>query len=241
MIRLTSRDFFTVNGVSSHTVGVYVDTIAATAMAERIYVDYNIEGREESRSSAQDKYNNIIFPIPCYTFDRAFDPAELYAFVSEAKEIVDALRPNKVLRVKKVYPISPDYVGNGKTQFMLTFECSPFRYNINNEPIQITNGDYIVISGTKYARPIFHMTVSGTASFVVNNIKMKLIDMPEDTRLTIDSERMIVYDQNGNVLNMQTEGDFPLLNLSKSDDDVNVIAWGGNIKDVTMVKNERWL
>lgn len=86
MIRLTSRDFFTVNGVSSHTVGVYVDTIAATAMAERIYVDYSIEGREESRSSAQDKYNNIIFQyLATHSTGRLIQPNCMRLYLKQRK------------------------------------------------------------------------------------------------------------------------------------------------------------
>lgn len=233
---MISRDYFEIDGKSSNTVDLYVDTIAMSAMAQRQYNEYTVEGRDESSCYKTEFLNDIVVPVPCYTFTRNYDTAALHDFIQDAKILRDPLRPDKVYRVKKVFT-EVNYQGHDKTLITINFQCSPHRYAYDNPEIVVTNGDIIENKGSAECLPIVRLTISGDGLFAVGSRVLQLFDFPQNCRITIDGEKELVYDSNGNVLLNKTIGNLPRMERGN-----NTIAWSGGIdgNSVRLIKNERW-
>lgn len=234
------RDYFELDGISSETVGLWVDTPVMPAMSEQRYVEYSVEAKAESDSYAEEYRKNIPVEITAYTFERDFDPRYVYAWINGKKTVRESLRSDVYYRIKKILGIIPNYQGNGKTQLKIGFECSPYKYVYDNPEIVLINGQMLDCIGSKYAQPIIKLKISGDGVLTVNGQPFRIYDMPEDTQLTIDSEKFLVTDQNGNILLKQTEGDLPFLAVT-SGEESNVISWTKSISDVRIIKNERWI
>ena len=58
---------FTLDGVSSDTLGLFVDYLAPMPMAEQKYTDFNV-GEDEQKTTPDDVFNNITYQIRFYTF-----------------------------------------------------------------------------------------------------------------------------------------------------------------------------
>lgn len=231
---MTSKDYFEIDGKSSHTIGIYVDTIAMSAMSSKQYNEYSIEGRDESNCYSTEFHEDIVVSVPCYTFTRAYDPAALYDFIQDAKILRDPLRPDKHYRVKKVFT-EVNYTGHEKTLLTLNFQCSPYRYTHSNPELTIANGDIIRNNGTIFCKPVIRLTVSESGLIAVGDRVLQLIDFPTNCNIVIDGEKEIVYDNAGTVMLNNTIGHLPRLEKGE-----NTISWSGNISNVKLTKNERW-
>lgn len=236
---ILSQDFFEIDDVSSHTVGVYVDTPRITPCGQRRYTEYEAIDFGEAQSYAERYYDDIEVTLDCYTFDKRYDTRELYRFLHSGDKLKISGFTDYYYKIKQVYAPTPDYQQNGKTYFSISFKCSPFRYSAINPEIELINGGSVDNSGSVFSRPIYKLHIKGNGRFIVNDEILTFVDMPEKD-IAIDCERMLIHDNDGNVWLNHTAGQLPFLNTT-TEDETNIIAWSGGISNVRIIKNERWL
>lgn len=228
---MTSKDWFKINGVSSDTVDVFVDSIAIPLMARQRYSTYEL-GADENMAMPDDTYEDINYSIVFYDFFREnFDNTRIYAFLSNAKKLEISRLPEYYFKVRQTSVNNAQSSHDGKKiRYEVSFVLAPFKYKTDNEPIIVSSGDVVINTGTRYSKPLIEVSGSGTINFVVNNISFTLI-MPENsTTVVVDSEWKVVYDNDTKkVLWNCTSGKFPLLSVGDNtiyfDEGTTVKLW----------------
>lgn len=233
---MVSEDYIVINGVSSDTVDLYVDTPPAPPFSEQRANTYQT-GYDEDMTILEESYKDITVTVKCYTFlPSSLDNTALYAFLQSARTLQTSRYDDKYYKVRYVKSISPAVKADGKrVDYTIQFVCAPFKYSVDNDPISLTNGGYLSVSGTHFARPIFRITPSGTGfALIVNGVTFTSgsTALTPGAEYVVDSERMIVY--TGTTIIHGTVGKYPLFAVGQ-----NQISWEGTLT-VTVQKNERW-
>ncbi|MDR2074475.1 MAG: phage tail family protein [Oscillospiraceae bacterium] len=121
------------------------------------------------------------------------------------------------------------------------FHCQPYKYLVNEPVTDVTIGEQTEISvinqGLETSKPIMILTGSGIIEISVNGLAQFQYDFGNDTEVTIDSESEDAYmDTPLNLKNRQMTGQFPILNPGE-----NIISWTGNLTEIKVHPNSRWL
>lgn len=232
MADIISADYFIVNGVSSATVGLFVDTPPVPPMAAQRYTEW-ATGVDMDNSSPDDVYENIQITLSCYMFFKSvnFSLAEVYAFLAPAKTLQLSRFADRYLKVRQVQSVSPSsqYDGN-KIKLQIGFVCAPFKYHTSNEEIAV-NTDTITNPGTRYSRPVYKITHNGACTLTVNGQELQ-IAAGASSPIFIDAERMFAYNGNGENQTKYTTGNYPFLQPGQ-----NAIASTGS--GLTVIGNWR--
>lgn len=226
-------DKFWIDGQCSDFWDLYCDTIIFPQMPEQIYKEIQIPGREESLIEKEDRYADIPVTITAYVFDKLYNVNALYSNIRNAEILKTSYDGTTYYKVKRVMPIVPQYMGNGKTKLVITFMCSPFRYL--NETV-ITINEYTTITNpTNYwSKPVYRIYGSGTVRLRVNDTTNALQIRDIEDYAVVDTERVIAYNADKKVY--YTTGNFPLLPVGES-----TIYWDGNVTEIKLLPNWRWL
>lgn len=232
---MVSKDKIWVNDVSSDTVNLYVDTTPFPNKAEEVTHDIIIPGRDEKIIVSDNYYEDIQIDISAYTFDNTFDMLKVYKWLENAK----TLRTSESYlfywyKVKKVLGIIPNYLGHGKHNIIISFVCSPFKYKDTNIITKTSKTFSILNTGGYYCRPIYKLTGSGDITLTVNNDENRIKVFGVQGSCTIDAERMLVYDNSGNLL--KTQGKIPFAVVGSND-----VVITGNVSKSEITLNERWI
>lgn len=230
---ISTIDKFWVDGQCSDFWDLYCDTIIFPQSPEQITKDIRIPGREETLIEKEDSYVDIPITITAYVFDNHYNVNQLYSILRKAEILKTTYDGSIYYRVKKVMPIIPDYIGKGKTKLVITFMCSPFRY-MNESSITLTEGGEITNPTNYWSRPIFRIRGSGTIQLRVNDTTDPLMISNVENLVIIDSDRALAYDNEKKIY--FTRGNFPLLPVGKS-----TVYWDGNVTEVKVLPNWRWL
>lgn len=219
-----SPDYFMLDGVSSATVGLYVDTPPVPQMAKQRYTVWQT-GRDTDDTAGDDVFENITLTFNCYLFDaESFNLSEVYMFLQNKKALQFSRYPGRAFIIQQVGNVSPAQKWNGgRIKLSISFVCLPFKYHIVNEWITPEN-NVITNPGTRYSRPIYKITHSGACAIAVNNqvlqIAQKVTTVNADGTTTdeysaspiyIDAEKMVAYDEYNTNQTKFTTGPFPYL------------------------------
>lgn len=246
-IAASSPDKMFINGVSSEEVGLYVDTPPMPPMPEeRVeytgtpYANGDLYGRTGM-------YNDITITVKCFVFDGGYHPQKIYGFISGAKTLAFSRTMQYHYKVKKVLGIIPQYRQAGKNILAVQFICAPFRYETQNNPVQLTeNPSYVVNATNIYHEPVFRVIFGEDAlfgRFTVNDITLQLQAMPiQSSTIIIDTGRKKIYKESAGgtltIIQQYTTGDFWKMILPPGK---NTISWQGEVESVIMTQNARWL
>lgn len=231
---LKSKDWFKINGISSDTVGIYVDTPSVPLMARQRYTTYQTS-TDEDRTSPDDTYENLKYSLIFYTFDReSFDNSDIYAFIAKAETLQISRLSDYYFKIRERYIDSAENISKGlKIRYNATFILAPFKYVINNPEISVTSGDIVTNNGTRYSKPVFRIAGTGDIKINVNGSVFEVKELSENQEIVIDSSSYITYSGN-NLFYNKTVGKYPLLAVGD-----NLISYEGNISSVKIIKNER--
>lgn len=183
---LMSKDKMYINGVSSDTVGIFVDTPPMPPMAEEIVEEINIIGRAESNYYHTGTYKDITITVNCYIFDYGDHPDLIYKYLRGAKTLSFSSADDYYYKVKRVAGLTPSYNGKGKNTLSVQFICSPFKYAVNQQTVTFQRGEdetktvQVFNAGTVYAEPIFILpyTEAQTHSYGVLEVNGTQIECP---------------------------------------------------------------
>lgn len=120
--------------------------------------------------------------------------------------------------------------------FTVNFVLDPFIYELEN-PIQTITSRTVINNEGHESEPIIIVTCAGTGTMYINDIPTTIQNI--NGTITIDSEQKNAYRKAGALvtnLNKHMIGDFPILRHGN-----NVIEFDGDISQIELITNKRWL
>ena len=127
---------------------------------------------------------------------------------------------------KDSFDVENRYTRAGK--FDVTFHCRPERFLISgNTEVAVSSGNSIFNPTGFNAKPLIHITGSGSGTLTVNGTTMSFTGITD--YLNIDCERMDVYRLPSENKNNLMTGSFPV--LASGD---NIVSFTGGISTVTI-------
>ena len=230
---MRSIDWFKINGISSYTVEIYVDTPSVPPMAQQRYTTYQV-GADEDNTYPDDIFEDIIYSLTFYTFRKDYDNTDIYSFLANAQTLEISRLPRYYYKIRQLSLDNPENVFRGeKIRYKLNFRLAPFRYFAENPAISLQNGGIVVNNGTRYSKPTFHIVGTGDIFVNVNNQMFEIRGLAENQEIIVDSSKFITYSRS-ELFHNRTIGQYPFLTVGE-----NVISWGGDVKNVEISKNER--
>lgn len=232
-MEIKSKDYIYINGISSDSVGLYMDIPPVPPMALRRGSSYNVGG-ETDVFSLENGYDDINIKIKAFVFyAEDFDNSGLYSYLNGAKTLQTSRNSKFYYKVKRITSVSPSVASDGKMiKYEITFLCEPFKYYVDNPEISISNGMIVENRGKLFSRPVLRFTVTGNLKITVNGSQLEIENTENEKEIVIDSERMIAY--SGNQL-LKTSGYFPMLAVGQ-----NKISWtADSAKNVSVEVNSR--
>jgi phage-related protein len=241
---IVSKDWFSIDGIKSTDIGVYVDTPPVRPMAEAETEEYQT-GLMESIVYPTGSYKDITISISCYTFEKKFDPSDFYTFVKSGDTLILSNNEEKCYKIKQVAGIMPSYSGYGKNKYTVSFQCSPFVYNATESYLDYTGDRQIMtVNGNVNCYPTIRFEcrsseATGDKSYIIvksNGNTLYVYGIAVDDSVVIDCEHKVAYTTDGGIL--KTSGIFPTFVPGNQ-----TLNMGSDVTHGTFwVKlNERWL
>ena len=231
---VSDTEKFSLDGVSSDTLGLFVDFLAPVPLADQRYTDFNT-GADEQGTTPDDVFNNIQYQIRFYTFlPDDYNDTAIKAFCYGKSVLTLSRFPDYYFKIKKTSLQAADGSGYGKRiDYILTLTLAPFRYTVDNEQITLASGDSIVNEHTRYSKPEFEITGTGDITLTVNGAEFSVKGLETNQTIIIDSSRHVTY--SGNTLLIgKTEGKYPLLDVGS-----NTVSWTGTVSSIKYKGNWR--
>lgn len=232
---VSDTEKFTLDGVSSDTLGLFCDYLPPMPLAEQKYTEYNI-GEDETLVAPDDVYSNITYAIRFYTFlADDYNDTDIKAFCANKSILTLSRFPDYYFKIRKVSLSAGDNLGYGKRiDYTLILTLAPFRYVADNPQITLdTSGVQVINWNTRYSKPEFEITGTDDITLTVNGSDFTVTGLTLSQTITIDSTRHITY-SGDTLLTCQTSGKYPLFNIG-----INNVAWSGNITSVKYKGNWR--
>lgn len=231
----SETDSFELDGVSSDTLGLFVDILPPIPLAEQKYTDYNTGGDEQG-TTPDEVYNNIIYTIRFYTFlNEDYNDVAVKAFCANKSTLKLSRFPDYYFKIRKISLSADDNLGYGKRiDYTLQLTLAPFRYLVDNPMIVLSSAGLIENTHTRYSKPIFMITGEGDISLTVNETVFT-VELRRDNPQTIyiDSSRHITYTGN-TLITGKTSGRYPLFAVG-----MNTVEWSGEISEIAYIGNWR--
>lgn len=232
---VSDTEKFTLDGISSDTLGLFCDYLPPMPMAEQQYTTFNT-GADEAHTTPDDTYSDIKYVIRFYTFlcDDYNDMA-VKEFCANKTVLTLSRFPEYYFKIRKISLQAVDGSGYGKRiDYSLVLTLAPFRYSTTNSWITLSApGNSVVNLHTRYSKPIFEITGTGDITLSVQNSPFSVTGLTTGQTIIIDSDRHITYSGNA-YLTCQTNGQYPLFNVG-----ANVVSWTGTITTVKYKGNWR--
>lgn len=228
-------DWFKINGISSNSLGLLVDTPAVPPMARQRFTTYQA-GADEDGTYPDDSFEDITYNLTFYTILRQdFDNTDIYAFLANAETLEISRLSGYYYKIRQLALDNPENLFRGeKIRYKLNFKLAPFRYFTENSAITLTsNGGTVQNNGTRYSKPIFKIVGTGDISINVNGKNFEIKGLSNRQKIVVDSSKYITY-SGGELFHNRTVGQYPFLNVGE-----NVISWSGSVENVEISRNER--
>ncbi len=231
---VSDTEKFSLDGVSSDTLGLFVDFLPPVPLADQRYTDFNT-GADEQGTTPDDVFDNIQYQIRFYTFlPDDYNDTAIKAFCFGKSVLTLSRFPDYYFKIKKTSLQAADGSGYGKRiDYILALTLAPFRYTVDNEQITLASGDSIVNEHTRYSKPEFEITGTGDITLTVNGAEFSVKGLETNQTIIIDSSRHVTY-SGDTLLIGKTEGKYPLLDVGS-----NTVSWTGSISSVKYRGNWR--
>lgn len=167
-----------------------------------------------------------------------YDIDKIIKYFNGSGNIVFSNEPNKFYKVKIIEQINYERLIRFKTA-TIKFRVQPFKYLYGETYQKFENptGKVIAINeGLENSKPLIRLKGSGTIEFKLDGTTIFSYIFPSgETEVVIDSEKQDAY--LGSVLkNRNMIGEFPILKSGN-----NEITWSGNLTEIYLIANSRWL
>lgn len=235
---MTGNDYFKINGVSSDTIDVYVDTPSVPPMAKQKYTVFNT-GADETSTIPDDVFEDIPYNLTFYSFFADdFDNRDVYSLFAGAKTLEISRLSGFYYNVRQVSVTATGKYEGQKIKYTASFKLAPFRRKTSDASEAVSNPATIVNGGTRYCKPVYTFTnVTGSSlTLNVNGVPFTMTGLTAP-KVIVDAERyMVIEETNGvqSVSNYKSVGQFPFFSVG-----TNIVSWTGSAS-LAVKKNERW-
>lgn len=224
----------TFKNVVSSDIGIMINRVVVPPSSQEDYQMISIPGRlEPLRSNLKTRQPIMITVEATIVEDNML--RQIYSTFQGADQLIISTEPDKYYNAS-AQVITPDNIARYMNKITLGFECQPFAYAVDNEPVNLENEGLnaasIEISGSYYCQPIYQITGSGDITLRVNGASpLTLYNV--DGYVTVDTTLMMCH-KNG--LHVKSSGKLPFMSPG-----TNMISWSSNVTKMEVTKNERWL
>lgn len=190
-------------------------------------------------------YDRILVSLQCVAVDND-NIDEISAWLSGDGDLVFGDEPERAYRAR----ITKEFARSNRTprlrgqEFMLTFDCEPFRYESNPvSPITISStATPITNPGTIESLPLIRVNGSGSGTLMIGRSTMLFDNLDEDNPLYIDCDAKVAYMGNGTtsapivLATQNVTGEWIRIDPGKQG-----VTFGGGITSVVITPRWRWL
>lgn len=234
---VSDTEKFTLDGVSSDTLGLYCDFLPPIPMAEQLYTTFNT-GADEMGTTSDDVFQDVRYQIRFYTFmPDNFNDIDIKAFCTGKQILMLSHCPDYYFKIRRMSLAVTDSSGYGKRiDYVLTLTLAPFRYSIDNDWMELDTSltqNTIYNLHTRYSKPTFDVTATGNIKITCQDVDFMVTGLTASQQITIDSSRQIVYSGN-NLITASFSGEYPLFNVG-----TNIITLSGDIDEIKVKGNWR--
>lgn len=233
----------TINGRNSDEVRLKFDKLPLWAHPAQRYNTYKVVGRGEDLTQATGDFDDIKLDLTAYLVGKT-TINDVYQWLLEEGQIVLSTQPDVYGIIRQVGEIRPERDGWNAHKIDIPLICSPFRYNIKNDPVILSeNPAYLRTKGNYFSEPIIALTgTSGNIEIAVNGATLQIEDAPNN--VYIDVQNRVIYTAENDTkraITHTTTGEFWSMVLVPDKEKYNEISWSGTVGTVSIIKNERWL
>lgn len=198
-----------------------------------------IPGRDSSVRYDEETYEDITIAVACKCKDNNLankvDDIKGWLLGAGEGDLIFSFQDNKKYIAQVVNSIDFSQVMKRFSEFIIVFNCRPFKYCVDNSLITLTtSGQSVSNMGTLVSSPIISIYGNGNITLTIKGKTVKLYGI--SSKAIINSEIMDCYDASLNNLNPKMEGEFPKLDVGS-----NMISWSGSISKIEILPNWRWL
>lgn len=233
-----NMSYFIYNGISSEDMGLKITSMTPPQKAEQRSETLIVPGRSEPVFKTYDEYSSYNIDISCIITDNS-QQRKIFSWLSGNGKFIRSDEPDKYYTAKSCSLISSTRISAEIREFSISFECMPFAYAIENEPVIIMDSEGAIDNnGSIPCEPVITVEGNGYIELNVNGEVWKLTDI--DGSITIDTPRNLAYKDNNVLLSKISRYDnnvyLPMLNVG-----TNSISVSGDVSKISVTKNERWL
>lgn len=201
------------------------------------YID--IPGRDSSLTYDEKTYENITIGVECKIKDGMLidkiDEIKAWLFSSGESDLIFSFQDDKKYRAQVVNSIDFSQLAKVFSEFIIVFNCRPFKYEVQNNIFTITeSGSSIINIGSIKSEPIISIYGEGKIELIVNETKVNLTSI--SGKIILNSVIQDSYNDLGENLNNKVKGEFIYLIPGS-----NKIEWTGNVNKIEILPNWRWL
>ena len=224
----------TFKDIVSSDIGIMINRVVVPPSSVEDYQMIAIPGRPEPiRSNLKTRQPIMITAEATIVEDNVL--RQVYSTYQGAGRLIISTESDKYYN-GAAQVITPDNIARYMHKITIGFECIPFAYAVNNDPVTVTaeglNAASIEIGGSYYCQPIYHITGSGDITLSVNGASpLTLYNV--DGYVTVDTTLMMCH-KNG--LHVKSSGKLPFMSPG-----TNYMSWSSNVTKMEVTKNERWL
>ena len=221
------------NTVSSD-IGIMINRVVVPPSSQEDYQMISIPGRlEPLRSNLKTRPPIMITAEATIVEDNML--RRIYSTFQGVGQLIISTEPDKYYNAS-AQVITPDNIVRYMNKITLGFECRPFAYAVDNDPIDLENEGLnaasIEIGGSYYCQPIYHITGSGDITLSVNGASpLTLYNV--DGYVTVDTTLMMCHKSG---VHVTSSGKLPFMSPG-----TNYLSWSSNVTKIEVTKNERWL
>ena len=232
-----ANDWFEWNGVRCTAKGIHVSEQPPITIPEERAAYTNVPGRPGSLTTleGEDVYNDLVLTAECFITDPTQIPV-IAGWLKGSGTVTFANRPGGFYyaRVTNQIPFEKILRGNPHRSFAVNFRCKPFWYQAGVQPVTITaSGSTITNPGTVYSEPVITVNGSGDITLMVGTQIIELTGVSNS--ITLDTTLQEAY-KGTTGMNTCMSGEFPILKPG-----TNAISWTGNVTNVVVQPNWRYL
>lgn len=166
---------------------------------------------------------------------------DVIEFFNTQGEVIFSNEPDKYYNFAILNQIDFERLIKFRTATVV-FHVQPFKYNALKieRSYTISKADKsitIANSGNIYANPIMTIYGSGDIGVSLNDVQYFQIALGEQNNITIDTEKMEAYNDNG-LMNRIVAGDYDVFKLNTGE---NLLTFSGGVTEFNIQKFSRWI
>lgn len=233
---------FCFNGVWASALGLGVAVVHPPRAAENVSV-INIPGRLSPVEESLASFSTVNIPVNVF-YESMGQLDLIYSWLRGKGELILASDQKRFYKVHYFGIIIPIQGTGERGRVSVEFVAEPFRYAVENSAVVLAdNPSYIMTGGTMWSEPVFHVSCGETPSDVTitaNGVDFTVESVSGDFTIDVPAKKVYRVSQEKKIL-LSSTGYIEDMVFVPSETEMNRISWQGDILQIEVVKNERWL